>query len=71
MKKKVKKEIIRLKNVSKFYYMGDNVVRAVDGINFSVQKGDFVAVMGPSGSGKSTAMNLIGSLDVYKRNNLS
>ena len=61
---KGKKEIIRLKNVSKFYYMGDNVVRAVDGINFSVQKGDFIAVMGPSGSGKSTAMNLIGSLDV-------
>ena len=62
--KKSKKEIIRLKNVSKFYYMGDNIVRAIDGVNFSVQKGDFIAVMGPSGSGKSTAMNLIGSLDV-------
>jgi putative ABC transport system ATP-binding protein len=64
MKKKTKEEIINLKDVSKFYYMGNNIVKAVDEINFSIRKGDFVAVMGPSGSGKSTAMNLIGSLDV-------
>jgi putative ABC transport system ATP-binding protein len=48
----------------KHYYMGDSVVKAVDGINIDVKRGDFVAVMGPSGSGKSTSMNLIGSLDV-------
>jgi len=53
-----------LKNVSKYYYLGENVVKAVDGININVEKGSFVAVMGPSGSGKSTAMNLVGSLDV-------
>jgi putative ABC transport system ATP-binding protein len=56
-------EVIKLKNVSKHYQMGDNVVKALDGIDISVEKGDFVAIMGPSGSGKSTAMNLTGSLD--------
>lgn len=56
--------IIHLENVSKYYPMGETVVRAVDGVNISVKKGDFVGVMGPSGSGKSTSMHLIGSLDV-------
>lgn len=56
--------VIELKNVCKYYYMGDNVVKAVDGISLKVKKGEFVAIMGPSGSGKSTAMNLVGSLDV-------
>jgi putative ABC transport system ATP-binding protein len=56
--------IIQLKGVSKHYYMGDNVVKAVDGIDISVPKGDFIAIMGPSGSGKSTSMNLVGSLDM-------
>ncbi len=59
-----REEIIHLQNVSKYYYMGDNLVKAVDGIDVVVPKGEFVAVMGPSGSGKSTSMNLIGSLDV-------
>jgi putative ABC transport system ATP-binding protein len=58
------KELIRLKDVSKFYYMGDSVVKALNGVNFKVYEGEFVAIMGPSGSGKSTAMNLVGSLDV-------
>ena len=61
---KKREEVIKLRNVAKYYYMGDNVVRAVDGIDIGIKKGDFVAVMGPSGSGKSTCMNLIGSLDV-------
>jgi len=63
MKKVKEKTVIELKNVCKYYQMGDVVVKAVDGINISIRKGDFVAIMGPSGSGKSTSMNLVGSLD--------
>lgn len=62
--KKVYEEIIQLKGVHKHYQMGDNVVKAVDGVDLHVDKGDFVAIMGPSGSGKSTTMNLVGSLDL-------
>jgi len=58
------KEIIRLKDVSKIYQMGDNLVKALCNINISIKTGEFVAIMGPSGSGKSTGMNLIGSLDI-------
>ena len=61
---KEKKMVIQLKDVSKYYKMGDTTVKAVDGITIHVNRGDFVAVMGPSGSGKSTSMNLIGSLDM-------
>jgi len=64
MSRDKRKELIRLRNVSKFYYMGENVVKALNGVNFKVYDGEFVAIMGPSGSGKSTAMNLVGSLDV-------
>lgn len=64
MVKEVKKEVIRLRNVSKHYPMGDSVVRALDHLEFKVYEGEFVAIMGPSGSGKSTAMNLVGSLDM-------
>lgn len=67
-KSDIKKEnIIHLHNVTKYYHMGDNIVKAVDGIDIDVKKGSFVAVMGPSGSGKSTTMNLVGSLDVPTR----
>ena len=58
------KEVIVLKNVTKHYHLGENVVKAVDGIDLEVHKGEFVAIMGPSGSGKSTTMNLVGSLDL-------
>lgn len=57
-------EIIKLQNVAKYYEMGDNLVKAVDDIDITIEKGDFVAIMGPSGSGKSTTMNLVGSLDL-------
>jgi len=61
---KTKNEIINLKTVSKYYNMGETIVKAVDGIDISIKEGDFVAIMGPSGSGKSTSMNLVGSLDM-------
>ena len=56
--------VIELKNVSKHYHMGDSIVKAIDGVDIAIERGDFVAIMGPSGSGKSTGMNLTGSLDL-------
>ena len=56
--------LIEFKNLYKIYQMGDEVVRAVDGISMKIYKGEFVAIVGQSGSGKSTCMNIIGCLDV-------
>jgi len=62
--------IIELKQVAKYYQMGENIVKALDGIDIKIEKGDFVAIMGPSGSGKSTGMNLVGSLDLATRGDI-
>lgn len=64
------KNIIQLKQAAKYYEMGENIVKALDEVNISIQEGDFVAIMGPSGSGKSTAMNLIGSLDLTTKGDI-
>ena len=56
-------EILRVENLNKIYGKGENQVKAVDNISFSVQKGEFVAIIGASGSGKSTLLHLIGGVD--------
>ena len=56
--------LIDLKNIYKIYHIGDEEVRASDGVSLSINRGEFVAIVGKSGSGKSTLMNIIGALDV-------
>ncbi len=55
--------VVRLTDVVKTYVMGDNEVRALQGVSFEIEQGEFLSIMGPSGSGKSTCMNMIGCLD--------
>lgn len=62
--KELSEEVIRLDNVSKEYDLGDSSVRALDGAELTIRKGDFVSIVGPSGSGKSTMMDIIGCLDM-------
>ncbi len=56
-------EILKVENLSKIYGKGENKIKAVDDITFSVEKGDFVAIVGASGSGKSTLLHLLGGVD--------
>lgn len=56
-------EILKVEHLSKIYGKGDNAVRALDDISFTVEKGEFIAIVGPSGSGKSTLLHILGGVD--------
>ena len=57
--------VIEIKDVSKQFVMGDNVVHALKNVSLTVEQGEYVGILGPSGSGKSTLMNIIGCMDTY------
>ena len=63
-------EILRCENVSKIYGIGDIEVKALDNVSFSVEKGEFVSIMGPSGSGKSTLLHILGGVDEPTEGNI-
>ena len=54
---------VEFENVTKIYQMGENRIAAADGVTFSVEKGEFVVVVGPSGAGKTTVLNILGGID--------
>lgn len=62
--------MLKLKNIEKNYYVGENVIRALRGVSLEFRKNEFVAILGPSGCGKTTLLNIIGGLDKYSKGDL-
>ena len=60
---KIMEDFVKLTDVTKIYKMGEVEIRAVDGINFTIQQGEFVVIVGPSGAGKTTVLNILGGMD--------
>ena len=58
------KKMLDLKNIKKYFKMGDEEIKALDDISLTVKNGEYISIIGPSGSGKSTLMNIIGLLDI-------
>lgn len=61
--KEITMEILKIENLTKIYGKGENEVKALDNVSFSIEKGEFVAIIGPSGSGKSTLLHILGGVD--------
>lgn len=59
----MQEDFVKLKDVTKVYQMGEVTIRAVDGINMNIAKGEFAVVVGPSGAGKTTVLNILGGMD--------
>ncbi len=63
----LREEVVKLQDVCRHYTVGGETVKALDGVSFSIRRGEYWAIMGPSGSGKSTLLNILGCLDVPTR----
>ena len=62
--------VLQVKDLKKYYGNKPNIIKALDGVSFAVEKGEFIAVVGPSGSGKSTLLHMIGGLDTPSSGNI-
>ena len=67
VKPQMRPALIQIKNAMKSYHLGNNEIKAIDNVNFKVDQGEFVAIVGPSGSGKSSLMNILGLLDTLDK----
>ena len=67
----IMRDYVVLNDVSKYYQMGQMVIKAIDHINFSIAKGEFCIIVGPSGAGKTTVLNMLGGMDTCTEGTIS